>query len=294
VKGLGLGIAGLASLIPAPAGDGGGAPAPATWTVDPASYPDVQYVAVDGSDTTGDGSEGAPWATVEKGIAEAAAGGLVAIGAGTFTEVVTDLRLGREEAVTVEVLFDLDVAGIPGQTIIVPDSIAGVGDYSIFCAAASPSGAGTVRFFNLIFDGNGGPWHGMIGDQWAAIDGSSDNAPDYGAEWHNCVFRNSTGPRAVYGNGAHHVAKNCGFADLAGYSVQLNSAGRLTSTNCASEGSIPDAGHSTDGLASVTFDADYHITAGGTWENAGTGTNPDGTTAHIGVHGGTHAWGDWA
>lgn len=39
------------------------------------------------------------------------------------------------------------------------------------------------------------------------------------------------------------------------------------------------------------LDSNYSITEGN-WENAGTGKNPNGTQAHIGVYGGEFAWGD--
>ncbi|WP_238918196.1 Ig-like domain-containing protein [Clostridium sp. YIM B02555] len=45
-------------------------------------------------------------------------------------------------------------------------------------------------------------------------------------------------------------------------------------------------------LKNVTMDSNYNITSSG-WKNAGTGTNPDGTQANIGVYGGEFAWGNW-
>ncbi len=43
-------------------------------------------------------------------------------------------------------------------------------------------------------------------------------------------------------------------------------------------------------LQGVTYDSTFRITSGG-WQNTGTGTNPDGTRASIGVYGGDFAWG---
>ncbi len=43
-------------------------------------------------------------------------------------------------------------------------------------------------------------------------------------------------------------------------------------------------------LRGVTYDSSFRITSGG-WQNTGTGTNPDGTRASIGVYGGDFAWG---
>lgn len=58
-----------------------------------------------------------------------------------------------------------------------------------------------------------------------------------------------------------------------------------------------ELGHSRNievvtGLTNASFDEKYNITSEG-WKNTGTGTNPDGTQAHIGVYGGKFAWGNW-
>ena len=42
-------------------------------------------------------------------------------------------------------------------------------------------------------------------------------------------------------------------------------------------------------LNNISIDSDYNITSEG-WKNAGTGTNPDGTKANIGVYGGKYSW----
>jgi hypothetical protein len=52
------------------------------------------YVATTGNDTTGDGSVGNPWATVQKGINVAQAGDTVLVGAGTYSENVSSARNG--------------------------------------------------------------------------------------------------------------------------------------------------------------------------------------------------------
>ena len=42
-------------------------------------------------------------------------------------------------------------------------------------------------------------------------------------------------------------------------------------------------------LTNVNIDGDYNITSEG-WEHTGTGTNPNGTQANIGVYGGEFSW----
>ena len=46
-------------------------------------------------------------------------------------------------------------------------------------------------------------------------------------------------------------------------------------------------------IGAPSVDEKYNITSLG-WQNTGTGLNPDGTQAHIGVYGGPFAWGEWS
>ena len=65
-----------------------------------------------------------------------------------------------------------------------------------------------------------------------------------------------------------------------------------TAINCASKVSIiePSKGTILNCLYKVSVDSNYNITSSG-WENAGIGTNPDGSVANIGVYGGQFSWG---
>lgn len=61
--------------------------------------------------------------------------------------------------------------------------------------------------------------------------------------------------------------------------------------NCASKDETIDPynGNKETCLTNANIDEEYKITSEG-WKNTGTGTNPDGTQANIGVYGGKYSW----
>ncbi len=82
---------------------------------------------------------------------------------------------------------------------------------------------------------------------------------------------------------------NCSF--ILGRSPTLYSnGGALNFTNVAFNKTI-SIGTKTACLEDVSYDTAYNIISSG-WENTGTGTNPDGSKAHIGVYGGIYAFGN--
>lgn len=60
--------------------------------------------------------------------------------------------------------------------------------------------------------------------------------------------------------------------------------------NCVSDTSFT-TGNPTTSLLTATLDSNFQVTAG-TWQNVGTGTDADGSTADLGVYGGLYAWGN--
>jgi hypothetical protein len=60
-------------------------------------------------------------------------------------------------------------------------------------------------------------------------------------------------------------------------------------TNFASDKDTRDGTNFTTSLFDAVLNDDFSISSYG-WENSGTGDNPDGTQAHIGVYGGIYAW----
>lgn len=113
---------------------------------------------------------------------------------------------------------------------------------------------------------------------------------DWTNEFYNCVFNHYGGWNSVVTN-ANAKFENCLFTGTPNGTYKTNPLGG-TAVNCASTTADMDpySGTKTTSLYSVTIDTEFNITSNG-WKNTGTGKNPDGTTANIGVYGGQFSWG---
>lgn len=120
-------------------------------------------------------------------------------------------------------------------------------------------------------------------------------------EFDNCTFLKSpaiTNPLANIFTGNSGGCKvteltynNCSFLQhMSCADSNYGIANRHTSVNSAFIDS--DTTPKAFNLFNAQFDENYNITSNG-WKNTGTGTNPDGTQANIGVYGGEFAWGEW-
>jgi uncharacterized protein YjdB len=109
-------------------------------------------------------------------------------------------------------------------------------------------------------------------------------------EFYNCVFPACYGGWNYMVNSACVKVQNSLFIGNPTHIDTVPISG--SAVNCASTTQYmePYKGTKTNCLNNVSIDSNYHITSVG-WENAGTGTNPDGTIANIGVYGGQFAWG---
>ena len=111
-----------------------------------------------------------------------------------------------------------------------------------------------------------------------------------GNEYYNCVFTTQIGGWNGAVSNAFINSYNCLF--LGGAESRYTSSPLSgTAINCASKDAViePKNGTKTTCLTNVTVDGKYNITSNG-WKNTGTGTNPDGTQANIGIYGGEFAW----
>ena len=109
-------------------------------------------------------------------------------------------------------------------------------------------------------------------------------------EYYNCVFLPVVGGWNGSVSNASINTNNCVFI---GGKWSYYSANPLNgiSTNCASttDAIDPANGTKTTCLTNITVDENYNLTSG-EWEHKGTGTNPDGSQANIGVYGGEFSW----
>ena len=109
-------------------------------------------------------------------------------------------------------------------------------------------------------------------------------------EYYNCVFKPAVGGwNGGYSN-AQIKTYNCIFQGGANGYYSGNPL-KGVAENCASTTTVidPANGTKTTCLTNVQIDSDYNLKSGN-WEHAGTGQNPDGTQANIGVYGGEFSW----
>ena len=116
------------------------------------------YVATNGNDTTGTGTEASPWLTISKAKAEVA----TLIGAGLTSDVTVFLRGGTYRITATEV-FDLDdydedyrisYIGYPGETAILNGSVVKTGTWvSEGSGVYSLDLSGTDMFRSLLING---------------------------------------------------------------------------------------------------------------------------------------------
>lgn len=140
------------------------------------------------------------------------------------------------------------------------------------------------KFYGLIFHNvksiDQGGYTCLGGDSWMN-------------EFYNCVFLNLSklGGWNRDVNSASIKVQNCLFVNCAGSEFYSGDPLSGSSINSVSTNTVmePCKGTKTNCITNATVDSNYNITVG-EWKNKGTGTNPDGTVAHLGVYGGEFAW----
>ena len=111
-------------------------------------------------------------------------------------------------------------------------------------------------------------------------------------EYYNCVFIPPVGGwNGKYSNTSVKL-QNCLIVGGQNSDYYNNHPTKGDQINCASTNGllVNKNGTATTCLTNVTYDSStYQITSSG-WKHTGTGTNPDGTQANIGVYGGKYSW----
>ena len=166
------------------------------------------YVSTTGSDTTGDGSSGNPWATIHYAIGQATSGDVVHVAAGTYDEVIT-LKDGVQVlgagalVTTIHGTGGLVVNGngVGSSTKLDGFTISGGRDAEYGGMQVAWSSSPVVS--NCIFSGNSATYGGGMSIEW----GSSPTVT-------NCLFLNNSA--RGYGGGMHIYASwttvtNCIF-----------------------------------------------------------------------------------
>lgn len=142
----------------------------------------------------------------------------------------------------------------------------------------------TFKFYRVIFTL---PVYSDIG-----INGFSLNADIQTNEFYNCIFLPPTGGYNGEISNTSANFYNCLFANSAVGSCFGSNPLKGKAINCAGVGSQidPAQGTKTTCLTNITYDTYTYMLTSGAWQNTGTGTNPNGTRANIGVYGGEYAW----
>lgn len=177
------------------------------------------------------------------------------------------------------------VIGVPGKTIFTGHTTTN--SWGGFIGFRPVTGV-VLNIYNIIFKLDGDNAEPFISELYDGAYLSSQMVCNF----YNCVF-DAAGytpcieKKDFYKNRGTSNYINCSF--IIGRPPTLHSnGGVLKFTNAAFDKTI-SIGARTTCLSNASYDIGYNIISSG-WKNTGTGTNPDGTVAHIGVYGGIYAW----
>lgn len=247
------------------------------------SYNKVIYVSTTGSDSLGNGSEGNPYATVNKAVeAAASSGDAIYIKPGEY-DVTNSYSFGQNSGLN-NFGKNVDFIGVPKETVLyIHGEIATDRDMHFY------SGTGFSKIYNMFF-----------------IRNSNNRSTNYmnsffgfgfvQGEIYNSVFKtiNCPAPSLTYNNsGAVSVKVYNSVFDLETNMVNSYTGASNTTQiiNSVSDYSfaISDGNYYSNNLTNASFDSNYNILTSG-WQNTGTGLDPDGSQADLGVYGGLNSW----
>ncbi len=139
------------------------------------------------------------------------------------------------------------------------------------------------NYYNIIFE------HDPLSDSSSYYFGDAGSSAAY-QTFYNCVFKNKYSiyndwyfrnvANTVYNNTFENFEAECPDGSKYSYNSVFDSHGVYSV--------IEDSLF----LNQITKDEDWRLTSG-SWQDAGAGTDPDGSPADIGVYGGKYAWGYW-
>lgn len=241
----------------------------------------IIYVdGVNGNDLVADGSEINPYKSIPKAQEVAEDGNAIYIKKGTYDLSSTGNGLWEGK-------HKISFIGEPNGTVIISDGTKNSARDNHVAAFETD-----CKVYNIIFKYTVG---GRSTNYSSAFVGNGKMVYKQYGSFYNCVFVSSDkAPAPCYSNGDINVKfNNCSFIIPDNFQATYCYYGTdyTEFTNCAVSKDIYKG--SKTSLGSVKFlNDDYSINSEG-WSNIGTGSNPDGTQANIGVYGGEFAWGNW-
>jgi len=272
-SGQGATIAGLTALPPAasevrlPAGGANGLP----WQTLMDAESTLFYVSLTGNDTTGDGTQGNPYATIDKALAETTDGGIV-LESGTHTNNANDAGTIR--------------GGLTDENKPVR-YYAGTTDADVKVIVGKETGASGVYFSAYAMENAASALYGLILDYDVTGITLNYQKPIFATNYsgnvtsrgtvYNCVFNVIGGSGAVDYQHNIPVINSCSFS-ASSWIASYQDSGTIAFNYTASSGtSWQHENIETNHVDDATFDADWHITAGG-------------NDASRGVYSGTYSW----
>jgi hypothetical protein len=220
-------------------------------------YSSKIYVETTGNDTTGTGTQGNPYATLEKAVTEASDDTAIVIGSGTFaaTEHVSPYGGGG----LVDDDKRLHFFGTPGETII---ETSASGKRDIHMIATRNAGT-TIQ--GIIFNHDPSPRTTNYSTALFSYDYTTATKGIIS----NCVFNSpvitTIGLTYNNSNTNNFVVRNCSFTVNGWIAASSgdNADNTFIDSAFVTALSASDGVTKTNLVNGVTFDGDYHITAGG-------------------------------
>ena len=225
-----------------------------------------------GNDTTGNGTNENPYATLDKiadsGIIENGYSYGVVLEDGTYTLTNKMFNLTCNKSINIIGNKEKTILSV---TTIYPNQGGGSTNYS-------------VNLYRLIWDGN---------------NNRNSNTISLHTEinFYSVVFNNIASNGYSYFNGYKMTLNNCTITKEANKMLRTT-AGPIKLTNCY--GGFTSGYGTSDSdwdyqtnriLSSYILGSDYSITEDeSVWKDVGTGTDPDGSQADLGVYGGEYSW----
>lgn len=273
-----------------------------TWGTEVISGDYIFHIdSTNGNDTTGDGSEGNPWATQKKStdyivqnslstetsLVVVHPGNYTSYYHGTLTEVgFSDVLSGSKVPNSRNIIY----AGHPNETFI---NVSGGSGRDLVCVQQTKDGS---KVIGIVFDYDYGSRVNIYQRQiFKAGDGfSSNNENILKGEVRNCHFilRKASGFSSANNSNTLHCY-NCSFDAKTG-TYEQDWSGQTSMTNGVFTGTVPTSVNgltfpNNSGLLTTSYDVDYYP-VGSAWEDTGFGTDQGSSIANYGVYGGLYGW----
>lgn len=287
------------------------------------TYNKIWYIDQNnGNDTSGDGSEGNPFQTIQKGIDSITQNDqqIYILKGDYYLDQKQSPIFTREYGQIIDIGFDINIIGNGLETIINADYQSYEFSYVIQRlnhqisiqnlifkinnnTINTPNGSSCIisdgsdpqYFSNIVFDMVGSGDHRLIYKNYSSsltfeqciFNFKQDNTNNWVGHKNNqtpSVFNNCIVCNMSHTYGIYNSDMSYTPFTEWNYSIIQNS----------DETFYAWTNNNCQIIDNITFDEDYNITSDN-WENQGDPSilNPDGTQSNIGVYGGPYQWGDW-